>query len=266
VTRTATTGEPLVVDGLRVSYGDFNAVDGVDLSVVPGEVVVLIGPNGAGMTTVLDAISGFVRPSGGRLVVGDSDLSARPARERAAAGVVRTFQSGGLFPRLTLQENVDLARRWHRLSPAPDDLFIANGLTAYADRPARALPHGTARVGEILRALSLQPKVLLLDEPAAGLARKESEALINLVRDSATAAAVLLIEHDQHVVALADRAVVLHLGQVLATGPPEVALAHPDVVAAYLGVPAESTAEDHPMPGDSGRNRGGETRLRHPSS
>ena len=238
-----TAGAALVVDGLRVNYGDFKAVDGVELSAAPGEIVALIGPNGAGKTTVLDAISGFVRPAAGRLAVGDSDLASRPARGRAAAGVVRTFQSGGLFPRLTLEENVDLARRWHRLPPAPDEFFVANGLDAYAGRPARALPHGTARVGEILRAVSLHPSVLLLDEPAAGLSRKESEALIHLVRDTAGDAAVLLVEHDQHAVALADRAVVLHQGRVLASGPPEVALAHPDVVAAYLGTPAEFTAE-----------------------
>ncbi len=239
------TGEPLVVEGLQVHYGNFTAVDGVDISAAPGEVVALIGPNGAGKTTVLDAISGFVRPAGGRLILGDTDLAAQPARRRAAAGAVRTFQSGGLFPRLTLQENVDLALRWHRLPPAGDEFFRPNGLSSYADRPAHALPHGTARIAEIVRAVSLRPKVLLLDEPASGLGRKESEALINLVRDTAGDAAVLLIEHDQHVVAMADRAVVLHLGQVLAAGPPAEALRHPDVVAAYLGGPAETYGTEH---------------------
>jgi branched-chain amino acid transport system ATP-binding protein len=161
--------------------------------------------------------------------------------------VVRTFQSGGLFPRLTVQENIDLARRWHRLPPAGDELFQANGLSSYADRPARALPHGTARIAEILRAVSLRPKVLLLDEPASGLGRKESDALMNLVRETAGDAAVLLIEHDQHVVAMADRAVVMHLGRVLAEGPPSEALRHPEVVAAYLGATAETPGiEDGP--------------------
>jgi sulfate-transporting ATPase len=225
----------LVVDRLRVSYGRFVAVDGVDLAVAPGELVALIGPNGAGKTTVLDAISGFVRPTGGRLVLDGHDLAERPARQRAGAGVVRTFQAGGLFPRLTLQENIDIARRWHRLPPVDAELIAASGLGPYLDRPAAALPHGTARVGEITRAVSLQPKVLLLDEPAAGLSRQESAALITLVRRTAGEAAVLLIEHDQHVVALADRAVVLHLGKVLAAGPPAEALRHPDVVTAYLG-------------------------------
>jgi sulfate-transporting ATPase len=229
----------LVVDGLRVSYGRFVAVDDVDLIVDPGELVALIGPNGAGKTTVLDAVSGFVRPTGGRLMVGGTDLGTRPARARAGAGVVRTFQSGGLFPRLTLAENIDLARRWHRLPPVGEDLIAATGLAPYLDRPAAVLPQGTARVGEIARAVSLHPAVLLLDEPAAGLSRTESETLIQLVRRTAGGAAVLLIEHDQHVVALADRAVVLHLGKVLATGPPAEALRHPDVVTAYLGeIPA----------------------------
>jgi ABC-type branched-subunit amino acid transport system ATPase component/branched-subunit amino acid ABC-type transport system permease component len=239
-TRTAPTaaGEPsgpLLVDGFRVNYGSFVAVDDVDLSVAPGEVVALIGPNGAGKTTVLDAISGFVRLSGGRLVFGDIDLAARPARARAGAGIVRTFQSGGLFPRLTLRENIDVVRRWHRLPPVDDGLIAATGLAPYLDRPAAALPHGTARVGEIARALCLRPRVLLLDEPAAGLSRHESEAMIALLRDTADGAAVLLVEHDQHVVALADRAVVLHSGKVLAAGPPAEALRHPDVVDAYLG-------------------------------
>ena len=226
---------PLLVDGLRVNYGSFVAVDDVDLSVAPGEVLALIGPNGAGKTSVLAAISGFVRPTGGRLVRGDTDLADRPARARAGAGVVRTFQSGGLFPRLTLRENIDVVRRWHRLPPVDDGLIAATGLGAYLDRPAAALPHGTARVGEIARALSLRPRVLLLDEPAAGLSRHESEAMIALLRTTAGEAAVLLVEHDQHVVALADRAVVLHSGKVLAAGPPAEALRHPGVVEAYLG-------------------------------
>jgi ABC-type branched-subunit amino acid transport system ATPase component/branched-subunit amino acid ABC-type transport system permease component len=226
---------PLVVEKLRVSYGRFVAVDDVELSVAPGEVVALIGPNGAGKTSVLDAISGFVRPDGGRLVLRGADLADRPARARAGAGVVRTFQSGGLFPRLTLWENFDVVRRWHRLPPVDDDLIAATGLAPYIDRPAAALPHGTARIGEITRAMSLGPRVLLLDEPAAGLSRKESEAMIALLRRTAAGAAVLLVEHDQHVVALADRVVVLHLGRVLTAGPPAEALRHPDVVDAYLG-------------------------------
>jgi sulfate-transporting ATPase len=230
---------PLVVERLQVSYGRFLAVDGVDLSVAPGELVALIGPNGAGKTTVLDVISGFVRPAGGRLVLDGADLARRRAHQRAGAGVVRTFQTGGLFPRLTLQENIDLARRWHRLPPVDEELFAATGLASYRDRPAASLPHGTARIGEITRAVSLQPRVLLLDEPAAGLSRNESEALVAMVRRTAGEAAVLLIEHDQHVVALADRAVVLHAGKVLATGRPAEALRHPDVVTAYLGeIPA----------------------------
>jgi ABC-type branched-subunit amino acid transport system ATPase component len=226
---------PLVVDRLRVRYGRFTAVDGVDLSVAPGELVALIGANGAGKTTVLDALSGFVRPTAGRLILDHQDLAGRPARQRAGAGVVRTFQAGGLFPRLTLWDNIDLARRWHRLPPLGEELIAATGLGPYLHRPAAALPHGTARVGEITRALSLQPRVLLLDEPAAGLSRTEAEALIALVRRTAGAAAVLLVEHDQHVVALADRAVVLHQGTVLATGPPAEALRNPAVVTAYFG-------------------------------
>ncbi len=226
---------PLIVDRFRVSYGRFLAVDDVALSVAPGELVALIGPNGAGKTTVLDAISGFVRPTGGRLVLAGADLAGRPARARAGAGVVRTFQSGGLFPRLSLWENFDVVRRWHRLPPVDDKLIAATGLAPYLDRPAAALPHGTARIGEITRAMSLSPKVLLLDEPAAGLTRKESEAMIAMLRSTAGGAAVLVVEHDQHVVGLADRAVVLHLGKVLAAGPPAEALRHPDVVDAYLG-------------------------------
>ena len=133
-------------------------------------------------TTVLDALSGFARPTSGRLILDGVDLAGRPARQRAGAGVVRTFQAGGLFPRLTLRDNIDLARRWHRLPPLDEDLAAATGLGPYLHRPAAALPHGTARVGEITRALCLGPRVLLLDEPAGGLSRKEAEALIALVR------------------------------------------------------------------------------------
>ena len=231
------TVEGLTVEGLTVRYGRFTAVDGVDLEVRPGEVVALIGPNGAGKTTVLDAVSGFVRPGGGCIGLGRRDLARLPASGRAAAGVIRTLQAGGLFPRLSLRDNLDLAARWHRRPPPGPELLEASGVLPYADQPAASLPLGIARAAEIVRAVSLRPTVLLLDEPAAGLGRSESTALMAMLRATAGTAAVLLVEHDQHVVALADRAVVLHQGRVLADGPPREALHHPEVVAAYLGEP-----------------------------
>ena len=233
----ALTVDALTVEGLTVRYGRFTAVDGVDLVARPGEVVALVGPNGAGKTTVLDAVSGFVRPGGGRIGLGRLDLAGLPASGRAAAGVIRTLQAGALFPRLSLRDNLDLAARWHRRPPPGPELLEAAGVLPYADQPAASLPLGIARAAEIVRAVSLRPTVLLLDEPAAGLGRSESTALMAMLRATAGTAAVLLVEHDQHVVALADRAVVLHQGRVLADGPPREALRHPEVLAAYLGEP-----------------------------
>jgi ABC-type branched-subunit amino acid transport system ATPase component/branched-subunit amino acid ABC-type transport system permease component len=228
---------PLLVENVTVSCGRTPLVDGMSLAVGPGELVALIGPNGAGKTTLFDAISGFVTPGRGRIALGGRRVDGlRPAR-RLAAGCGRTFQSGGLFPRLSLRDNVDLPRRWHRLDgPPAGELLAAAGVTA-PDRAAADVPPGVARAAELVRLLALRPSVLLLDEPTAGLGRTESDALLRFLRDSAGRAAVLIIEHDLRVVAVTDRVVVMDQGRLLAAGRPDAIRQDPAVIAAYLGPP-----------------------------
>ncbi|GAA0617195.1 hypothetical protein GCM10009547_19220 [Sporichthya brevicatena] len=221
---TQPTSGALTVRGLTVRYGTRTAVDGVDLTVEPGEIVALVGANGAGKTSLLDAVAGAVRPAAG---------TVRVAGRRDGL-IVRTLQSGGLFGRLTVRENLALPARWHG-RPEPD---LPADLADLTDRDAGSLAHGTARLVEIARAASLQPAVLLLDEPAAGLSRAEADRMLRLVRELAPDAAVLLVEHARHVVDAADRVVVLDAGAVLAEGPPAEVLADPVVREVYLGLPA----------------------------
>jgi sulfate-transporting ATPase len=243
--------EPLQVDGVTVSFGALRVVDGMTLSVGSGEVVALIGPNGAGKTTLFDAISGFVTPDPGRISLGSHRLDRLPPVRRLDAGCGRTFQSGGLFPRLSLRDNVDMPRRWHRLGgPPADELLAAAGVGA-PERVAADVPPGTARTAELVRLLALRPRVLLLDEPTAGLGRTESDALLQFVREAAGGAAVLVIEHDLRVIAATDRVVVMDQGRLLASGRPDAIRQDPAVIAAYFGPgePAPITASPPPAAG-----------------
>ncbi|HET9773175.1 MAG TPA: ATP-binding cassette domain-containing protein, partial [Acidimicrobiia bacterium] len=238
-------GDPLLVEGVDVTFGRFRAVDGMSLTVGPGEVVALIGPNGAGKTTLFDCISGFVTPDAGRISLGAVRLDRLRPTRRVGAGCGRTFQSGGLCPRLSLRDNVELALRWHRVAGvSADGLLDAAGIVS-TDAPAAEVPPGIARTAEIVRVLALEPRLLLLDEPTAGLNRSESDRLVQLVREHAVRAAVLVIEHDLRVVAGADRLVVMDRGRLLAAGHPDAVRRDPKVIEAYLGPP---TAEPAPRP------------------
>ena len=225
-------GTGLQVRNLVVRYGRRVAVDGIDLRVRPGEVVALVGANGAGKTTALDAISGAVRRAAGEITTGGP--------------VIRTLQSGALFDRLTVRENLALIARWHR-RPVP---AVPAHLAAHAEQEAGTLAHGTARQIEILRAVLPGPGVLLLDEPAAGLSVAEANQMLALVREAAPRAAVLIVEHAQHVIAQVDRVVVLDQGRILADGPPAEVLADPGVRAVYLGAaaPGRADLEEAPCP------------------
>lgn len=230
----------LHTENLSVAFGGVKALREVNITVAAGEVVGLIGPNGAGKTTFIDAVTGFV-PSTGAIGFDGTDISPLPAHQRAQRGVVRTFQQLELYNDLSVAENIMVAggKRGERESTAAA-LLEQFGLTGFAGSFPEDLSHGHQRLVGIARALASAPRLLLLDEPAAGLDSAESMALVDPVRQlAADGLGVFLIDHDVDLVfAVCDRVYVLDFGQVIDQGTPEAMSASDIVRAAYLGVPA----------------------------
>ncbi len=248
----------LEVEGLVVDYGGVRALDGVDLTVAPGEVVGLIGPNGAGKTTLLDGVCGLVRGHGGRVVVAGEDVTGLAPHRAAARGVARSFQRTSLVADLDVMANLLLGRHRHLGAGFLDGLLGRRRLRDEEDRhrarcvavaehvgvggylavPARVLPFGVRKRVELARALAAEPRLLLLDEPTAGLAPEEADAVVAIVRDVAGGGgpAVVVVDHDLRVVAgMTDRVVALDHGRVVATGPAAAVAAHPALASTYLG-------------------------------
>ena len=250
------TGSAVRVEHLIKDFGGLRALDDVTVGVEPGERRAIIGPNGAGKTTLFNIITGLLPPTAGRILLGGQDITGLPAHRRAQLGLGRTFQITTLFPRLSVRENVLLAVQavdrarftLHRPVEAFPHLFRQAeallerwGLRDRAGTPVRFLSHGEQRQVELLLALATHPKVLLLDEPAAGLAPAETAALADILRGLTRETTILLIEHDMDVAfSLADRVSVLHYGGVMAEGTPEAVRQDPQVAAIYLG-PAAPT-------------------------
>ncbi|HLL69392.1 MAG TPA: branched-chain amino acid ABC transporter permease/ATP-binding protein [Micromonosporaceae bacterium] len=248
-------GASLHARNLRVVFGSVVALDGVDIDVHPGEVVSVIGPNGAGKTTLLDAITGFV-PAAGSVELAGQRLDKLSAHRRARAGVGRSFQSLELFEDMTVMDNVRCAsdpddRRSllldmvhptrGSLTPATAAAVEAFGLRDHLHRLPNELGYGDRRLVAIARTVAGSPAVLLLDEPAAGLAEFERAEVARLITTMAREwqLAIILIEHHvEFVRQVSDRVVALDFGRVIATGTPAEVLSHPDVVRAYLGTPA----------------------------
>jgi branched-chain amino acid transport system ATP-binding protein len=245
----------LRVENATRSFGSLVAVNDVSLSVAPGELRAIIGPNGAGKTTFFNLISGFFPPTSGKIILDGEDVTQFPANERVAMGMARTFQITEIFPELTVRQNlripVEVAaglrlRPWipRRLKDEMDarvvELMLHANLSDKANRLAGELSHGDQRATEILMALALKPRLLLLDEPTAGMGDQETYDITRLIRrlHRNQSLAIVLIEHDMRVVFhLADRIMVLAEGRVLAEGTPAEIAADEQVQAAYLGDP-----------------------------
>ena len=252
-------GDVLACADLTVRFGGLTAVDAAALAVRQGEIVGLIGPNGAGKTTLVDALSGFVTPDAGGVRFAGADVTRLGPRLRALSGLARSFQDSRLFPGLTVGESLALASERTAAPPGPlaaglrlpasgqfeatvgervETLLADLGLEAWRDRFPAQLSTGVRRLVEIGSLIAQEPRVLLLDEPSAGLAEPETQALGRLllrVRDR-TGCAIVIVAHDVPLLlSIADRLVAMDLGRVIADGPPAEVVRHPAVVSSYLG-------------------------------
>jgi branched-chain amino acid transport system ATP-binding protein len=243
----------LKVEDVSMHFGSLVAVNGVSLAVEPGELRAVIGPNGAGKTTFFNMISGFLVPTAGRIIFDNEDVTKLLPARRVWRGIARTFQVTEVFPELSVRENLRIAvevTSGFRLKPwisrdadgevraRVTDLLEMSGLTDKADRLVGELSHGDQRATEIMMALALKPRLLLLDEPTAGMGDQETYDITQLIRKlhKDQKLSIILIEHDMRVVFhLADRITVLAEGTTLADGTPAEIAANEAVQAAYLG-------------------------------
>jgi len=248
----------LEIRELVVTFGGLRAVDDVSASVEPGSIVGLIGPNGSGKTTLLDAVSGIVAPTAGTLRLDGEDLADYIPEERAALGVVRSFQDCRLYPELSVQDTLMLcedARRrisvlsttlqlpWARRAERDkrklvDGVIGSFGLERFRHHLTGHLSTGTRRVVDLASIVLAGPRLLLLDEPTAGIAQREAEAFIPLLQrlHEVTGSTILLVEHDVPLVfELCSHVIVMQTGSVVVSGPPDVVRQDPAALAAYLG-------------------------------
>ncbi len=251
---SAAAPQPMLdVRGVTKRFGSLIAVNDVSMQVAPGELRAIIGPNGAGKTTFFNMISGFFAPTAGEIVFDGTVITKTKVTQRVSMGMARTFQITEIFPELTVRENVRIGvesargfrqRFWlgrrhaAEVNQGIDEALTMTGLSAKGDRLVGELSHGDQRAAEIATALTLKPRLLLLDEPTAGMGEHETYAVANLIRrlHRNSAYTIVLIEHDMRVVFnLADKITVLGEGRLLAEGTPAEIGANPVVQEAYLG-------------------------------
>jgi len=248
-----TSSEPLALqlEAVCKSFGGLRAVDRVELAVRPGERRALIGPNGAGKTTLFNLIAGALPVSSGTITLFGTDVTGKAQHRRAALGLARTFQITNLFPALTVRQNALLAaqaltrakfsmlrplERFVDLQTRAGEALAAVGLADRAGATVRHLSHGEQRQLEIALALAGRPKLLLLDEPAAGLSQAEAHLMTDLLHRLDPAITLLIIEHDMDIaLQVAQQVTVLHYGRVIADGPRETVKMDPTVREIYLG-------------------------------
>ncbi|MHA6297542.1 ABC transporter ATP-binding protein [Devosia sp. CAU 1758] len=255
-----TTKPSIRTENLTIRFGGHAAVNNVSCAFHPGELTVIVGPNGAGKTTWFSLVSGQLRPSEGRVLLGERDITALSPSDRARAGIGRAFQLTTLFPKLSVFENVRLAvqaraGQGHRLFTKTASLtgladkamyyLEQTNLASVADLPAAALPHGDQRKLEVAMLLAMEPDIFMFDEPTAGMSVDEAPVILDLIAriKEDKARTVLLVEHKMDVVrALADRIVVLHNGELVADGEAGEVMALDLVREIYLGVGADEVA------------------------
>ncbi len=241
----------LRMDHVRKSFAGFDAVRDLSLAVMPGTIHALIGPNGAGKTTVFNLATKFHQPTSGRIFFKGQDITKETSSEIARLGMVRSFQISAVFASMTALENVRIAlqrfrtdhfafwrseRRLHSLDTRARELLDQVGLDAMRDRTAGELPYGRRRALELATTLALEPELLLLDEPMAGMAHEDVNRTAELIRRVAVNRTVLMVEHNLSVVAdLSDRITVLARGEILAEGTYDVVSRDPAVIEAYVG-------------------------------
>ena len=246
------TAPLLAVKDLQAWYGESHILHGVSFEVRPGEVVTLLGRNGAGKTTCFNLLTKFLQPTRGRITFKGREITALPPTEIARLGLVRSFQISAVFPHLTLRENVRIALQrgrggsfdfWNSKSvlDAYNDRAVALladvGLAEYANLTAVELPYGRKRALELATTIALDPEMLLLDEPTAGMGHEDIDRIAALIKSVAANRTVLMVEHNLSVVSnLSDRITVLTRGRVLAEGNYETVSNNPEVREAYMGV------------------------------